>query len=125
MTDLKLPSAKKPILVIEDDHDTRVSIRGVLESEGYHIYTATNGMDAFNLLDKIPTPGLIFLDLVMPIMNGWEFFSALKKDPSRAHIPVAVVTVIPEKALGLDAMSVLEKPLDLEALAQVAHQACN
>jgi CheY-like chemotaxis protein len=79
------------ILLIEDDHDIRVSFRQSLEHCGFKVYSAANGRDGLALLNKVK-PKLIVLDLHMPIMNGEEFLRIKESSPEIEKIPVIVVT---------------------------------
>lgn len=81
----------KSILLIEDDVSTRDPLIELLHGAGYHVNTAVNGREAFDALRQ-RKPDLILLDLVMPLMNGWEFIDALKSDSGLATIPIVVLT---------------------------------
>ncbi|MGZ3697953.1 MAG: response regulator [Bdellovibrionota bacterium] len=111
-------STPKSILVIEDDHDTRVSLRLSLEQEGYFVFSAPNGKLGIETLRRIKAPSLILLDLVMPIMNGEEFIQAIENDPELHMIPVVLVSAYPEKAKKLIAKAFISKPVDLKTLLQ-------
>jgi CheY-like chemotaxis protein len=115
----------KTILVIEDDHDTRVSVRNQLEAEGYYVFSAANGKLGLELLRRIKAPCLILLDLVMPIMDGEEFIKAIDSDPDLHVIPVVVVTAFPEKSKTMIAKALVQKPLNLKTLLQVVQQHCS
>ena len=110
---------------IEDDAAVRETLKLVLELEGYSVATAENGREALSLLPEIPTPCLILLDLMMPVMNGWEMARLLQKDHALAAIPMAVVTAFSEQAGNVPgAKVVLKKPVDLEQLLQVVKKYC-
>lgn len=115
---------QKTILVVEDDHDTRVSLRNLLEGEGYFVFSATNGQRGLETLRRIKTPCLILLDLMMPIMNGEDFLSAVDVDPHLSPIPIVLVSAFPERAKKLVAKAFVQKPIDLNALLHVVHQHC-
>lgn len=104
------------ILVIEDDHDTRVAIRLALENTGHRIYSATNGSEGLRLLKKLGNPDLIVVDMIMPIMNGIEFIQAKESDPQYSDIPLLVITSFKEKLQFIGDNSFLMKPLDLDVL---------
>src|SRR4051812_13709055 len=104
----------KTVLIIEDDHDTRVSIRQRLEAEGYFVFSAADGKQGLELLKRIKAPCLILLDLVMPIMDGNEFIKAIETDPNLHMIPVVLVTAFPEKAKVAIAKALVQKPIDLK-----------
>ena len=114
----------RPVLVVDDDPDIRETLRFVLEDAGYSVYLAENGKEALELLLEIePIPGLILLDLMMPIMSGDEMLLALGAISSLAVIPVtlvtASVTAMPGEAVGL-----LRKPVELDALLAVVTRSC-
>lgn len=109
----------KTILIVEDDHDTRVSLRQILEGEGYYVFSAANGNQAINLLRVIKPPCLILLDILMPIMNGQEFLEEIEKDSLLHAVPVIVVSAFPQLAKKLIANAFLEKPIDLKTLLRL------
>lgn len=112
------------MLVVDDDSDIREMLRFVLEAAGYSVFLAENGKEALELLAETePPPGLILLDLMMPIMSGDEMLRVLKTIRSLAAIPVTIVTAsavaMPREASGL-----LKKPVDLDILLRVVAQSC-
>ena len=119
-------AALKTILVIEDDHDTRVSLRTTLEREGYFVFSAANGRQGLETLQRIKPPCLILLDVVMPLMNGEEFMQALETDPDLHMIPVVVVSAFPDLAKKLVTKAFVQKPVDLKSLLRVVetHSSC-
>ena len=86
-----LSSSPKCVLVVDDDETIRQAIGDILEMVGYHVEMATDGRDA---LGKVRTsrPDAIVLDLMMPVMDGFEFLSILRENSQLASIPVVVVT---------------------------------
>lgn len=102
------------ILLIEDDHDIRVSFRQTLEDSGYFIYSAANGKDALALLEIIAPPKLIILDLGMPIMNGEEFLKNKNKIPKIADTKVLIVSCFVDQIKDIDKYPFLAKPVDLD-----------
>jgi CheY-like chemotaxis protein len=116
------------ILVVEDDHAIRESIAELLADEGYTVACAANGAEALDLLLADTRPNLILLDLMMPVMDGWAFRSAQKKDPRLAGIPVLVLSAgygrdsMTLAGLGVDGF--LAKPFDREALVSSVLSLC-
>ena len=112
-------------MIIEDDMAIREALRDVLEMEGYKIYSAANGKEGLAYLPMMTGPCLILLDLMMPVMNGWEVAAALRDDTILATIPVVVVTAYPAKAKEVQARSIIRKPIDLEVLLNIVSKYCD
>lgn len=117
------------ILVVEDDQDIRDALRDGLEMMGYQVHTSSNGKEALAYLAQVQDyPCLIFLDLMMPIMDGWEFRTHQSADPRFSKIPVVVITAngnAKQKAEQMGASVGLQKPLEFERLFEVAQTYCN
>lgn len=77
-------------LVVDDSMLIRHTVCRVLEGRGFHVESATNGVEALEVLHGMQ-PDIIFTDLQMPQMDGYEFMEALKKDPKTAAIPLVVL----------------------------------
>jgi CheY-like chemotaxis protein len=77
------------VLVVDDDADIRETLAETLALEGYEAESAPNGLEALRRADA-HRPDLILLDLMMPVMNGWEFLRARRTDPRVAGVPVVV-----------------------------------
>src|SRR3984885_5055406 len=98
---------KGRILVVDDDQGGLEALSDILEYEGYTVERAQNGLQALEHLQQSrPLPNLIILDLLMPVMDGWEFRTRQKEDPELAKVPVLVVTAIAATA-GIDAVDIL------------------
>lgn len=111
------------MLVVEDDRDIREAVAAMLEAEGYVVLTAGNGDEALKVLAK-GLPCVVLLDLMMPVMNGWDFMKAMGEDKRLEDIPVVVCSAYSERpAKGV--RRVLKKPLDVnKILAAVAEYCC-
>jgi CheY-like chemotaxis protein len=112
----------KDILLVEDDYDVRDMMTLFLESEGFHVVAASNGQEAIDYLEHSPLPSLILLDLMMPVMNGWEFRQRQRQDPSLSQIPVVVISAdsnVREKAARLGVAGYLAKPIEFDTLLRV------
>ena len=112
----------RPILLVEDDMDSRQMLALILQSRGHEVVTATNGMEAFNLACH-HQPALILLDLMMPIMSGEEFRQAQLENATIKKIPVVVISAhhdAPRIAKRMKAAGCLRKPVDFDALLQMA-----
>jgi len=116
------------VLVVEDDADTRDSLAEVLQEDGFVVLTASNGREAFEILHNASTkPSVILLDMMMPVMDGWEFRKAQRDDPELASIPVAVFSAQPNieaAARVLEAAACFRKPLSLDDLIDTLDSLC-
>jgi CheY-like chemotaxis protein len=81
-----------PVLVVEDDPDSRRFLRAILEHESWHVEEAENGVAALEWLSGNESPELIVLDLMMPTMDGFELVNALRLHPAWRRIPIIVIT---------------------------------
>lgn len=105
------------VFVVEDDTDTREMLCRFLELEGYHVESAPNGKLALERLKAGAPASVIVLDLMMPVMDGWQFRREQVKMARLAHIPVIVVSAAGRDRIGqIDADAVLSKPVDLDEL---------
>jgi CheY-like chemotaxis protein len=104
---------KRIIMVVEDDHLIRQVVAEALEEEGFEVVEAANGKEALDALKQV-RPSLILLDLMMPVMNGWEFRRAQLTDPVVSDIPVIVLSALKDHTV--EAERSFTKPFDLEDL---------
>jgi CheY-like chemotaxis protein len=106
---------KKTILIIEDDHATRVTLRQVLEHHDYFVVSAGNGAAGLEQLREMSRPHLIVLDILMPIMTGDEFLATVRQDSELSAIPVIQISAssTPRRA---GVRCVISKPIDLKQL---------
>ena len=107
------------ILIVEDEAPIRAVLTEILEDEGYRVASAGNGMEALTYLRQHTHPGLILLDLGMPVMTGWEFRAEQQGDPALAGIPVIILSAtvgLDQKAALLNADGWLDKPVDMDTL---------
>jgi CheY-like chemotaxis protein len=82
---------KNRVLLVEDDPATRDLVRRTLEKQGMQVFDAINGEDGLAQIDEI-RPDMVLLDLMMPVMDGFQFLAAMKRRPEWRSIPVIVVT---------------------------------
>jgi CheY-like chemotaxis protein len=111
------------VLVVEDESDLREIMRDSLELNGYSVVTAENGQDALCKIPDIEHLCLIILDLLMPVMSGWDFIEIIRKDGQMAAVPVVVHSSAPGRAPA-GANRVLQKPLVFEHLLSVVREYC-
>lgn len=109
-------SLRPPILVVDDDPSILETVRVILESEGHPVVTATNGKEALDCLERV-RPGLMLLDMRMPVLDGWGVAKALRDSPLR--VPIIVMTAAENARRWADeiqAEGFLAKPFDLNDL---------
>lgn len=82
----------KKIMVVDDDPDILLSIVALLEKEGYGLTCANNGKECLEILEKGEKPDLILLDIMIPVMNGWDVFYKIKEKPGCKQIPIVFLT---------------------------------
>jgi CheY-like chemotaxis protein len=112
------------ILIVEDDVDVREAYHDVLEQAGYDVVTAANGKLALDWLHHSERrPTMIVLDLMMPVMDGWQFRQEMRKDETLRGIPVVVVTAHREDP-GIDCYARLLKPVQLGDLLGMVARVC-
>ncbi|MBI5478974.1 MAG: response regulator [Deltaproteobacteria bacterium] len=107
------------VLVVDDDPDIRDMIGQALELEGWRVVGAANGEEALRVAREGPRPDVILLDLMMPVMNGWEFLDDQRRDERLAAIPVVLISGderLKEKAAKARVAGFLKKPMDLMEL---------
>lgn len=115
-----------PVLIVEDDADLREMMAQLLSLEGYNATTVANGREALDYLHNgHDAPHVILLDLMMPVMDGWEFRRQQRSDPAVADVPVIVLSALDQsRAADVDAEAFLKKPLDFDRLLQLVRQYC-
>jgi CheY-like chemotaxis protein len=112
------------VLVVEDEEDLREMMREALELKGYAVVTAAEGQDALSKLDNIEQLCLVLLDLLMPGMNGWDFFAKLRERPGLAAVPVIVHSSAADRAPA-GVTRVLQKPILFDRLISVVSEYCD
>lgn len=115
-----------PVLVVDDDADTRMMLQTCLELSGIPCVVAADGRQGLAALQR-HHPCVVMLDLTMPIMNGWEFRAEQQKldDRALASVPIIVVTAwanAQEHATALGADGLLTKPVDVDRMVAIARE---
>jgi CheY-like chemotaxis protein len=113
-------SKRKIVLIVEDDHDLR--LEELLTGDGYRVLTASNGQEALRVLNHV-RPHLILLDLMLPILSGWEVVAAIGTEPLLEGIPVVVLSAYVDQA-PTGVACTLCKPISAEHLRTVIHRHC-
>jgi CheY-like chemotaxis protein len=125
--ELRGSDAGPKVLLVDDDFAVLDGLSDFLEGEGYHVVSASNGIDALNRLRSGLRVDAIALDVMMPIMDGWDFRAEQLADPSLRDIPVVVMTACGFAADTLQCQfkthDVLSKPLELEGLLRALESA--
>ena len=120
MPPARLPAGARPILLVDDDEAVRRFLFWALTDEGYAVVEAPDGAVALARVHEA-APGLILLDMRMPVLNGWEFARRYRARPS-PHAPIICVTAAADAAAvaargaQIGAVASLSKPFDLEEL---------
>lgn len=118
------------VLVVEDDPGYREALCAAVQAFGYPVRMARHGRHAWGQLAELPAaelPGLILLDLLMPVMDGWELRGRLLEHTHLSLIPVVVTTPVPleyREENAVYAAAYLSRPLDLAALREVLQRYC-
>jgi DNA-binding response OmpR family regulator len=114
-----------PVLIVEDDEDLRDMMAQFLLVEGFRPETVSNGQEALDYLRKGPTPSVILLDMMMPIMDGWEFRREQQRDPRVANVPVIVLSALDRSRVGdIGEAAFMKKPLDFDRLLDLVRRYC-
>jgi CheY-like chemotaxis protein len=112
------------ILVVEDDNDVREAVVESLAQAGYAVGWAAHGGEALRMLQQMKSlPAVVLLDLMMPVVDGWQFRERQVADPALARVPVLGMTARRD-VTGLDVDGVLRKPIDLDSLLAAVEPFC-
>src|SRR6266498_1416081 len=118
--------SRRVVLVVEDDPDALEAITAILEDAGYEALRAANGSEALRqLADHQGRCDLILLDLLMPVMNGWDFRRKQKDTPAFADIPVLLMSAGAHMATvsgELNAAGAVTKPVEMTDLLAVVQR---
>lgn len=116
-----MANGDKTILVVDDDVDLLAMVQLVLEAAGYRVLTARDGREALEHLHR-EMPRVIFLDMKMPGLSGWEFAREFRARYGR-RVAIVVLTAAQEArqwALDIEADGYLDKPFDIDDLVRMA-----
>jgi CheY-like chemotaxis protein len=115
------------VLVVDDDPDIRNAVGIALETLGYDVAVAANGQEALNVLNDKGAPCVIFLDLMMPFMNGPQLREKLLLNPETAKIPIVVISAdgnVRDKAKVIGVEEYLKKPIGFEQINKTTARYC-
>jgi CheY-like chemotaxis protein len=111
------------VLIVEDDEDLREAMVDMLSDEGYTTACAGNGLEALEWLSDAPAPKLILLDLMMPVMDGWQFRAEQRKSPALLAIPLVVLSAS-SNLVDDENVECLRKPAKIPALLALLERYC-
>jgi CheY-like chemotaxis protein len=114
-----------PVLIVEDDADLRDMMAQLLALEGFRAETVSNGREALEYLRRGDFPEVILLDLMMPVMDGWEFLRHQQQNAEYAAVPVVVLSAADTNSVAtLEDTAFLKKPLDFDRLLDMVRRYC-
>jgi len=109
------------VLIVEDDEDIRASLEVALRDASWEVVTASDGQDALRVALAGRAPDVILLDLMMPVMHGWQLAELLRAHPTLAHVPL-VVSSAGDGDDRVRADATLHKPYSLDLLLRTLEQ---
>ena len=117
------------VLVIEDDFDNQYVVKYFLEQSGFKVVTANNGKIGIDMCE-VEMPDIILLDIMMPVMDGYQTVSYIRQNDRLKNIPVLCLTANAqsterEKCLSYGCDEYIEKPLDLISLLDTINKFLN
>jgi CheY-like chemotaxis protein len=116
------------VLIVEDDRDVLESMAEVLEDCDYQVLRAVHGAEALERLRHAPErPCVILLDIMMPVMDAWQFRAVQASDPDLARIPVIILSAhakMQQAAIDMHADGALAKPVRLDVLLEAVARFC-
>jgi CheY-like chemotaxis protein len=112
------------VFIVDDDETLLDALSGLLESEGYDVATATNGKEALERLSSAPPPGVILLDLKMPVMDGWQFLAARASESVVTHVPIVLLSGLAFIPNAPGVADFLTKPIDSSRLLACVRRFC-
>jgi CheY-like chemotaxis protein len=115
-------AGRATVVVIEDERDLREAVCEFLRAAGFAAIPAKNGVDALKVLRSRGRPSVILLDLMMPVMNGYEFLRFLRQDRVLQSVPVVVTSALDDLPDGTRYL--LRKPYEGRRLVEVVAQCC-
>lgn len=112
----------KTVLIVDDELDIVEAVKAILEEERYKVVTCGNGHEALKCLEN-SKPDLAIVDIMMPVMNGYETIKAIRQQTDFAKLPILIMSAIapPEKAKEYAWAAYLRKPFSLHELLKQVH----
>jgi CheY-like chemotaxis protein len=115
MTASAAASGCNRIVVVEDNDVTREGLAAILRQHGFEAVVASNGQEALDLLQAGPRPDLILLDMLMPVLDGWDFLKRVQQQGPQPPVPIIIATAIiqsREWVTNLGCQGLLYKPFE-------------
>ncbi|MFO7755805.1 MAG: response regulator [Bacteroidales bacterium] len=118
--------SNKTILIIDDSNTNLVLLESLFKRNGYSVHSATCAKEGMKTLEEEMHPDLIYLDLLMPDVDGFEFLRILRDNSEWKDIPVIILSAVNEeevisKSIALGAKDYLTKPLDIEYIIRLTN----
>lgn len=115
------PTRSPQVLVVDDEESIRKALTEALGDEGYDVLAAANGQEALEQLRDAPVPTVAIIDLMMPVMSGWDLISVMRRMPQFASLPVVVISAMRPRDLP-DGVMYVAKPFDLTEILQLVQK---
>jgi signal transduction histidine kinase/CheY-like chemotaxis protein len=118
-----MPHGAPIALVVEDDFPSAELIRLQLEAQGFAVLLAVSAESALALASQQPL-SLITIDIMLPIMDGWELLGRIKQVPALAHVPVVIISIVADRNRGfaLGASAIMQKPVSRQELSEALRE---
>lgn len=110
------------VFIVDDERDIRDSLRDAFEDVGYEVEVAANGVEALDKLERMDTPAVVILDLIMPFTSGNEVWERMQATSRLAAVPVIMITSDPGRAPS--GVLTIRKPLNLKLLLHTVEKCC-
>ena|SRR5581483_3125310 len=126
--DAQSPASPPTLLVVDDDANIARALSNLLEDEGYQVVAAENGKRGLELIDAGLRPSAIILDLMMPVMDGWDFRAEQLRSPAIRETPVIILSATGFSRRTIHAqfggVEYLPKPPPTDHLLQMLRRVC-
>jgi CheY-like chemotaxis protein len=114
-----------PVLIVEDDNDSRSALCHILEGEGYTVVTAKDAQSALEHLEDGLRPSVVVVDLHLPDASGLEVIQHLDQEAHLRAVPTILISGAPKDKFGIEPDAVFKKPIDVPSLLAAIRQLAN
>ncbi len=113
----------RTVLVVDDEFDLTSTLRAILEGEGYRVDTCANGRETLERV-KAAKPDLVLMDVMLPLLSGFEVLRAMRQTPGLDSVPVVLMSAMRPGVRRDDYrwQAFLHKPFSLESLVKTVEQ---